>query len=305
MADERKKKGIEASLVTLRTVEAQEIREYVFDNDVLLIALVDGTAYVAIKPICDFLQIDWSGQLQRIKDDEVLDAEQRLVVFSPPNDQRREMVGLPIEFVHGWLFSITVSRLKRPTPEMIEKIQRYRRRCFQALWKEFGEKTLQQQSPSPSVVALEHLRDESYAIAEMAQQQIQLIQEVERAHLRLDKAGEIVLGMHQNLKAVNQRLTTVERQSLPTDTISDEQATDVAISVQRLAELLTRKAANASSDKPIPNYYQGIFLEIRNLTGATRHTLIKKKDYPKVMEILERWMKAARGEDPDGPSGEG
>jgi P22_AR N-terminal domain len=137
----------------MQKVEAQEIRDFIFDNDTLQLAMVGDTVYVAIRPICTYLQIDWSAQLQRIKDDEILNAEKRLVVFSPKNDdQRREMVALPLQKMHGWLFGITVKRLKNPSPELVAKIQRYRSDCFEVLWQEFVRgKVLQQEAVSASI----------------------------------------------------------------------------------------------------------------------------------------------------------
>lgn len=39
-----------------------------------LITLKDGIAYVAMKPICDNIGLDWTAQCQRINCDEVLNA---------------------------------------------------------------------------------------------------------------------------------------------------------------------------------------------------------------------------------------
>ena len=182
-----------------------------------------------------------------------------------------------------------------PEPAQITKIQKYRRDCFRVLWEAFGAPPQTQQTllePSSHIKALAFIRDQSLAIAQMADEQIRISSEVERVHTRLDVAASVVGDMRR-------RLTAVERRVMPYETISAEQADDIKLSVQRLGELLTRNAANASKNKKIQNYYQGIFVEIHNLTGAPRYNLIRQEDYRRVMEILTRWQAAARGEEPD------
>jgi len=275
--------------------QTEEVLEFDFDGDTLLIKMVDGRAYVALKPICDFLKVDWSSQYKRIQDDDVLDVEQRTINFTRPGErQERPMTALPIEFLHGWVFGISAKRLRKPDPAQVAKIQKYRRDCFRVLWEAFGARPQTQQAlpdPSSHTTALALIRDQSLAIAQMADEQIRLSSSVDRAHERLDTAAAVVGDMRR-------RLTAVERRVMPYETISEEQADDIKLAVQRLGELLTRNAAKASKDKKIQNYYQGIFVEIHNLTGAPRYNLIRQQDYRRIMEILTRWQAAARGEDP-------
>ena len=94
---------------------------------------------------------------------------------------------------------------------------------------------------------------------------------------------------------LHRRLSAVERRVLPYECISSEQSSEISLAVKRLGELLTRKAAKTSKEKPIPNYYQGIFTEIYNRTGAPRYELIRQEDYQNVMTFLDDWRKAAQG----------
>ncbi len=106
----------------LQAVEGQtdKVLEFDFDGDRLLLKLLDGRPYVALKPICDFLKVDWSSQYQRIQDDDVLDAEQRTMNFTKPGEkQERPMTALPIEFLHGWIFGISAKRLRKAEPCLI------------------------------------------------------------------------------------------------------------------------------------------------------------------------------------------
>jgi hypothetical protein len=112
-------------------VIAQEVREVDFYGDSLTIVLVDNVPYVVVRPIADFLGVEWTGQFQRIQRDEILNEEKRLVVITSADGRRREMVALPLEMLPGWLFGISGSRLKKP--EMAEKLKRYRRECLHVI----------------------------------------------------------------------------------------------------------------------------------------------------------------------------
>jgi hypothetical protein len=112
-------------------VTPQETREFNFYGDVLLVALVDGIPYVAIRPIVEVLGIEWAPQYQRIVRDDILNEERRLVVMSSADGKQREMVALPLEMLPGWLFGISGSRTKKP--EVMEKLKRYRRECLHVI----------------------------------------------------------------------------------------------------------------------------------------------------------------------------
>jgi len=274
---------------TTQEVEAQEIREVNFEGDLLLIAMVDGIPYVAIRPICDALVIDWTSQYRRIQDDEVLDEEKRLVIFKPTNDdQQRKMVALPLELMHGWLFGITVKRLKKPTPEIVEKIQQYRRRCFKVLWDHFNANAERQALPSPStsIAILQSVRNQSLAVAQMAEEQIILQEkvktistEVDKSHNRLDKAAKVVGDLQS-------RLGTVEKKLSPAALVTDNQAEEISSTVKALSELMTIK-------DPSKNHYQGIFSELYRRFGVSSYKNVHIEDYEKVLNFLEDWRQAA------------
>src|SRR5258708_27165845 len=127
-----------------------QIQEIIFYEDKLVLALVerDGKRIVAVplRQFCTHLGVDWSGQLQRMKRDEVLVAEMMSVVITPTliaeqdqpiRGQRRSQPAtcLPLDIFPGWLFTITPGRV---APEHQAKIQRYRRRCYRVLAEAFA-----------------------------------------------------------------------------------------------------------------------------------------------------------------------
>jgi hypothetical protein len=283
--DENNKPARKEMIVLL----SQEVREINFYGDVLLVALVDGVPYVALRPIVDFIGTDWASQYQRLQRDDILDEERRLVVMASADGRQREMVSLPLELLPGWIFGITGSRFK--DSEKAAKLKRYRRECFKALWREFGEPSATSPRPT-SPTALVQIRDLGLAVAQMAEEQMALQEQVEsvtvnvdRAHTRLDRAAAVVGNLQR-------RLTVVEHRVMPHDVISDEQATEISLVVKALAELLTRQEVQKNTDRKTPNYYQGIFAELYRRFGVTKYTLIRQEDYQSVLAFLSDWRKA-------------
>ena len=116
-----------------------DTREIDFYGDPLIVGIVEETAYVALRPITDFLGLAWAPQYQRLQRDEILAEETRLVVMTGADGKQREMFCLPIMFLPGWLFGISASRVK---PELKEKVIRYQRECFQILWQAFQSRAV-------------------------------------------------------------------------------------------------------------------------------------------------------------------
>lgn len=106
-----------------------------FEGDSLTVLIEDGQPFVAIRPICESLGLDWSTQLRVIKSDEVLSST---VVTKPTVDaadgKRRKMVFLPLNFLQGWLFKISPSKCRA---DRREKIVAYQRECFRVLHEYF------------------------------------------------------------------------------------------------------------------------------------------------------------------------
>ncbi len=58
------------------------VREVTFYDDTLLVALIDDVPYVAVRPIAEFIGLEWSAQYRRIQRDEVLNEEVRRVLMT-------------------------------------------------------------------------------------------------------------------------------------------------------------------------------------------------------------------------------
>ncbi|KJU85334.1 protein containing Phage P22, antirepressor protein [Candidatus Magnetobacterium bavaricum] len=58
----------------------------------------------------------------------------------PGDDQSREMVFLPIDYLNGWLFNVSISRVK--DTQVKAKLIRYKKECYKVLFNYFMQPAL-------------------------------------------------------------------------------------------------------------------------------------------------------------------
>lgn len=107
-----------------------QIQTVNFHNQSLITLQKDGIAYVAMKPICENIGLNWDAQRQRISRDEVL-AQGAVIITAPTKGGLQEMLCLPIHYLNGWLFGVDTNRVKA---EIKETLITYKKECYQALF---------------------------------------------------------------------------------------------------------------------------------------------------------------------------
>ncbi|HDR1174254.1 phage antirepressor N-terminal domain-containing protein [Pasteurella multocida] len=108
------------------TTQIQTINFY---NQLLSTFEHNSIYYVAMKPICENIGLNWDGQRQRIQRDEVL-SQGTVIITAPTNSGDQQMLCLPIDYLNGWLFGIDVKRVK---PEIRDLLITYKKECYKAL----------------------------------------------------------------------------------------------------------------------------------------------------------------------------
>ena len=99
-----------------------------FNGKTLVFLAVDGTYWIAVKPVCEALGIVFDRQLRTLKQDPILVPAWALQPMQVPGDQLRKMVALPEKFIYGWIFSI-----RSVSNELLE----YKRACYNILYEYF------------------------------------------------------------------------------------------------------------------------------------------------------------------------
>lgn len=185
-----------------------EEREVEFYGDRIVAVEVVGEGgqpeiLVPVRPLCEFLGLNWSAQFRRIQRDPVLADETRSVAITATEaGGRRDMLCLPLEFLHGWLFGVTAARVK---PEFREAVILYQREVYRVLWRAF--------------------RPDAATILEPR---------VATTERRLDQAAVVVGDIQRRLTAVEQRVS-------PGSPLTEEQAGELQQQVKALALLLTER----------------------------------------------------------------
>lgn len=264
-----------------------EERAIDFYGDPITALLVPGDPqpeiYIALRPLCDYLGLSWSGQYERIKRDSVLAEALQFVRVTRTNSTGGDptSVCLPLEFLPGWLFGISVARVR---PELQDKITRYRRECFRVLWRAFQADALSALRGSEvsavttvgDPTALAQIRALGLAVAQMAEQQMVAEQRLTSHDGRLDRAASVI-------KAVQVRLDALEERVAPAAFITEEQAAELTMLVRTIAQALT-------AHDPTKNHYQGVFAELYRRFQVTSYKLVRQEQFSAVVAFLQEWQ---------------
>ena len=116
-----------------------------FNNQQLLTVEKDGIKYVAVKPICENLGLDWDSQRKRIDRNEILNSTKVIMTVVAEDGKNREMVCLPIDYINGFLFGIDTSRVSE---EVRPVVLYYQKECYRVLF-EFWNKPKEQEPTKP------------------------------------------------------------------------------------------------------------------------------------------------------------
>ena len=100
-----------------------------FKGKNLLFLAKDGVYYIAIKPICEAIGVDYIRQFKNISDDPILAPVLSKQTIQIPDDQGRNMICLPERFIYGWIFSINSN-----SKELID----YKLECYYMLFDHFN-----------------------------------------------------------------------------------------------------------------------------------------------------------------------
>lgn len=94
----------------------------------------DGEVYVPIKPICEAIGVDIEAQRDKIQADDILESVAVTITATGGDGKAREMHSLPLQYVYGWIFTINP---KNVAPEARDAVTRYRRECYEVLYRHF------------------------------------------------------------------------------------------------------------------------------------------------------------------------
>lgn len=127
-------------------------------NEKVIYIITKGTEkHVAIKPICEAIGVDYSRQLKKIKEDEILYPTMGLTPTVGADGKERKMQTIPLMFVFGWLFTINPENVK---PEIKHLIIQYKKECYIALFDSFTKRTSLLKEKTKLQIEIEDLEED-------------------------------------------------------------------------------------------------------------------------------------------------
>ena len=259
----------------------------------------DGGLYVALRPITDFLGLDFSAQRRRVLRDEVIAPRARPVLITAADGRQREQLCLPLDLLPGWLFGVTTARVR---PELVDKINRYRADCFRVLWDAFkgevgaGAKESDERpstavvAPSGAALALEI----ATAVQHLAQQQLDMEQRLAGVAGTQTVMADYVRGF---IIETNHRLTALERVTSTEATITEGQAAEVSLAVKAVGQAL-HAVGNREG-------YAQVYAALYRRYRVSAYKSLPARSYEEVMDWLHRWYLEAAPPEALGEPGEG
>ena len=119
--------------MTEQTTE-QKTELVAFAGRQLMAVKESENVYVALKPICEALEIDYAGQRRMVMNDDVLKSVMDVVSTTGADGKRYQMLCLPLDYLNGWLFRIKASHFPESKRALII---RYQKECYRALAEHF------------------------------------------------------------------------------------------------------------------------------------------------------------------------
>lgn len=103
----------------------QQVSKFLeFNGKTLVFLAVDGQYWIALKPICEALNVEYTRTFKNVTTDPLfgqLLAEQPMV---GADGKTRKMISIPEKWVYGWLTSI-----QSASPELLQ----YKKLCYEVL----------------------------------------------------------------------------------------------------------------------------------------------------------------------------
>lgn len=112
-----------------------------FNKQQLPVFFQNDKPYVAMKPICENIGLDWVSQHKRIQRNHIFNSTMVIMTNVAQDGKNREMLCLPLGFLNGWLMGVNVNKVK---PEIKETLVKYQLECYDVLYKHFMPKPVKQ-----------------------------------------------------------------------------------------------------------------------------------------------------------------
>ena len=99
-----------------------------FNGKTIYFQSFDGQFWIAIKPICEVLNVHYNRQLLTMKNDYFFRDVYSLQDMHDSKNRLQKMVSLPEKYIYGWIFSLQSKS---------EELRKYKMECYEVLYNYF------------------------------------------------------------------------------------------------------------------------------------------------------------------------
>jgi hypothetical protein len=272
---------------SLTPIQQQTVLFYEDEITAVVVQSSDNerVVYVPLRPICDYLGLDWSGQRQRINRDPVLADVVSGVVVTPtplgdnPFANPQEMLCIPLDYLNGWLFGVNANRVK---PEAREKVITYQRECYAVLARHFMTVS-PAPTPTPATSALMQVREMGLAIARMAEEQMEMESRLNKTEIVAQATAVSVVDLQRRMEGVEAKL------SAPDYAVTNAQASQIGQAVRAVGMVYGRQTGRVE--------YGSVYGELYRKFDVTSYHLVPAAKFGEVMRWLSDWYQSLTNEE--------
>jgi len=258
-----------------------EQKQVLFYDDEITAVLVqmddEQQVYIPLRPICEYLGLDWSAQTRRIRRDPVLSKWATFVAITATNPEKAQkggnpnMLCLPLDYLNGFLFGVSASRVKE---DLRERVILYQERCYKVLTEAFQEGRLTADASFDDLLANDTPAAQAYKIAaaimKMARQQLMLETQLEAHATRL-------VDHEQRLEEIESTLGDSGRFVTP------DQAMQISQAVKAIAIVYGKQTKK--------NEFGAVYGELYRREGITSYKQLPGHRFEAVMKWMSDWYR--------------
>jgi hypothetical protein len=261
----------------LQPIEQKTV--FFYDDEITAVVIEDQVqaVYIPLRPLCEHLGLNWSGQQQRVNRDPVLSEVTMSVCVThtdidPSSRQPRtsNFLAIPLDYLNGWLFGVNANRVK---DEIRDKLIRYQKECYRVLAREFVQSSA---SPTPSSTSsLQNVYEMGMAIAHLAKEQMQFEQRLNKTDLVVFETSVAVDGLQERVQKLEGALASDDA------VVTPEEAMQISQGVKAVAIAEGRRTGK--------NEFGSTYGELYRTYGVTSYKQVPRSKFKDVMRWLSEW----------------
>lgn len=251
----------------LQTLDQKTVDFY--GDELAAARLDDGRIYASLRHMCQALDIDTTGQRQRINRHKVLNSGLGVCKLQTPGGLQDSYV-LRVDLVPLWLTGIRTSAVNETVRPKLEKFQE---EAAAVLWEAFQEGRLTADSSFDDLLASDSLAAQAYRMA-------QAVMTLARQQLLIESRVVNVEG----------RLELIEAQmGRPDRFVTEDQASQISQAVKAVAMVLSKASGT--------NQYGSVYGELYRKFGITSYKQLPAARFEEAMAFLTEWHQGLVGEE--------